>query len=270
MRRISAVILCISLALAGCKAKELVDKASVSKDLQKRGTVDLLKEGGNDNYAPPEDGRLAEAQIQMYLKVREHEKTIAKVAREELKQHAEKADKKEKSIAGMMEGIKAMGSAADFLTADLRAAKDLGYNSQEYLWVKQQILAASTSVSRKVNATRTAKLDKLRRRKGRQRSQRLAYQETLPDMLASYAVAALDDTKLRRRPVPPTPATPVQTRNALAPSPRDVEVRGQGRPCSRALTIVREVAEAKKPYFLSRESRPSPIPLPSAMKPPWV
>jgi hypothetical protein len=31
------------------------------------------------------------------------------------------------------------------LTADIRAAKDLGFNTQEYLWVKQQILAASTA-----------------------------------------------------------------------------------------------------------------------------
>ena len=190
MRRISSVIVCVSLLLAGCKAKELVDKASVSKDLQNRGTVDLLKEVGNDNYTAPEDGRLTEAQIQMYLKVREHEKTIAKVAKEELKQHAEKAEKKEKSIAGMMEGFKAMGSAADFLTADLRAAKDLGYNSQEYLWVKQQIMAASTSVmAEKVNETLTANFDKA------YADAQKAYNEATDeqtkklygDMLASYA-----------------------------------------------------------------------------------
>jgi transketolase len=45
----------------------------------------------------------------------------------------------------MMDGFKALGSAADLMTADIRAAKDLGFNTQEYLWVKQQILAASTS-----------------------------------------------------------------------------------------------------------------------------
>jgi hypothetical protein len=45
-----------------------------------------------------------------------------------------------------MQGLQALGSAADFMTADIRAAKDLGFNTQEYLWVKQQVLAASTSV----------------------------------------------------------------------------------------------------------------------------
>jgi len=139
------LMLCLSLALAGCKAKELADKADISKDLDKRGTTDLMKEVAEDEYTPPADGRLAEAQVQMYLKVREHEKKIADVARAEMKAHAEKAEKKEKSLGGFMEGMKALGSAADFLTADIRAAKDLGYNTQEYLWVKQQVLAASTA-----------------------------------------------------------------------------------------------------------------------------
>ncbi len=147
MRRSLPLMLCLSVALAGCKAKELADKASIAKDLKDRGTTELMQQVANDEYTAPEDGRLTENQVQMYLKVREHEKKIAQVAKDELKQHAEKAEKKgDKSLAGMMEGFKALGSAADFMTADIRAAKDLGFNSQEYLWVKQQILAASTSV----------------------------------------------------------------------------------------------------------------------------
>jgi len=149
MRRSLSLLFCLSLALAGCKAKELADKASISKDLQKRGTTDLMQEIAKDQFTPPEDGRLKDSQIQMYLKVREHEKQIAQVAKEEMKKHAEKADKAGKSggsIAGMIQGMQALGSAADFVTADLRAAKDLGFNTQEYLWVKQQVLAASTSV----------------------------------------------------------------------------------------------------------------------------
>jgi len=146
MRRTIPLMLCLSLALVGCKAKEAIDQASISKDLDKRGTTDLMKEVAKDEYTAPADGRLSDTQIQMYLKVREHEKKIAEVAKAELKQHAEKAEQSgNKSIGGLMEGMKALGSAADLLTADIRAAKDLGYNTQEYLWVKQQILAASTS-----------------------------------------------------------------------------------------------------------------------------
>jgi hypothetical protein len=146
MRRTLTAVLCLTFVFAGCKAKELASKAAISADLDKRGTTDLMKEVANDEYTAPADGRLTDAQVQMYLKVREHEKKIAKVAKEEMQKHAEDAKKAgEKSIAGMMDGFKALGSAADFATADIRASKDLGYNSQEYLWVKGQILAASTS-----------------------------------------------------------------------------------------------------------------------------
>ncbi|HEX2120009.1 MAG TPA: hypothetical protein VHL59_00045, partial [Thermoanaerobaculia bacterium] len=164
MRRPVIVILCLSLVfvLGGCKAKELVDKASISKDLEKRGTTDLMEEIAKDEYTAPEDGRITDAQVKMYLKVREHEKKIAQVAKDEMKQHAEKAEKAgEKSLAGLVQGFQALGSAADFFTADLRAAKDLGYNTQEYLWVKQQILAASTSaMAEKFSDAMTANMDK--------------------------------------------------------------------------------------------------------------
>jgi len=71
------------------------------------------------------DGKLTDAQVQMYLKVRDHEKAIAKVAKQELQQHADAAKKEgEKSLAGMMEGFKSLGSAADFMTADIRAAAE--------------------------------------------------------------------------------------------------------------------------------------------------
>jgi hypothetical protein len=162
MTRIAAVLLCLPLVLAGCKAKELADKAAISKDLEKRGTVDLMKEIADDKYTPPTDGRLTDAQVQMYLKVREHEKKIAQVAKDELKEHAESAKQKgEKSLSGLADSWKALGSAADFLTADIRAAKDLGFNTQEYLWVKQQILAASTThMAEQFGKAMTANMDK--------------------------------------------------------------------------------------------------------------
>ncbi len=163
MRRSLVAVVCLTLALAGCKAEEAIDEASISKDLAKRGTTDLMKEVANDSYDAPADGKLTEAQVQMYLKVREHEKKIAQVAKEEAKQHADKAKKSgEKSLAGMMEGLKTLGSVADLMTADIRAANDLGYNSQEYLWVKQQILEVSgAAMAEKMGQAMSASLDQM-------------------------------------------------------------------------------------------------------------
>ena len=142
MRRTVAVLVCAALALGCHKAKE----ESIKADLEKRGTVDLMKEVADDKYTPPADGKLTDAQVQMYLKVRDHEKQIAQVARAEAQKHADAAKKEgEHSLSGLMEGIKTAGAAAEMFTADIRAAKDLHYNTQEYLWVKGQILAASVS-----------------------------------------------------------------------------------------------------------------------------
>jgi hypothetical protein len=160
-RSLTILVLVASIVLPSCKAKKMLDAAAISKDLDKRGTTDLLKETSKDQYTPPADGRLTDGQVQMYLKVREHEKDIAKVAKAELQKHSQAADKEgEKSISGMMEGFRALGSAADVLTADIRAAKDLGYNTAEYQWVKGQVLAASTSaMAEKMSQATSAMMD---------------------------------------------------------------------------------------------------------------
>ena len=163
MRRTLLAGLCLTIALTGCKAKELADKVAISRELSKSGsTTDLMKKVADDKYTAPADGKLTDAQVQMYLKVREHEKQIAQVAKQEAQQHADAAKKAgDKSLAGLVEGFKTMGSVADLVTADIRAAKDLGYNTQEYLWVKGQILAVSTAaMGEKMGEAMSAGMDK--------------------------------------------------------------------------------------------------------------
>ena len=91
MRSTLSLMLCLSLALAGCKAKEVADKADISKDLKERGTTELMEEVAKDEYNFSDDAGITENQIQMYLKVREKEKAIALVARKEMEQKAKKS-----------------------------------------------------------------------------------------------------------------------------------------------------------------------------------
>lgn len=204
MRRVViTVVLVASIVLPSCKAKKMLDAAEISKDLDKRGTSDLLKETSKDQYTPPADGRLTEAQIQMYLKVRDHEKAIAQVAKTEMQQHAQAADKAgDKSISGMMEGFKTLSSAADILTADIRAAKDLGYNTAEYSWVKGQILAASSydmasKLARASNAMMDSSYQQMKKQydeaKDEQTKKMLA--ETLKSFEEQRKQAAVDTSK---------------------------------------------------------------------------
>jgi chromosome segregation ATPase len=198
MRRILPLLLVVGVVLSGCKAKEAMDKASVARDLEKRGTVDLMKEISNDKYDPPKDGRLTDGQIQMYMKVREHEKVIAQVAKAEAEKHAKAADKAgDKSISGMMEGFKTMGAAAEMLTADLRAAKDLHYNTAEYQWVKGQILAASTSayaekMGQALNATMESSYQQMKKQydEAKDEQTKQAYKQMLDSMEQQRGEAA--------------------------------------------------------------------------------
>lgn len=131
------------MAFAGC-GKET--KEDIAEQLKDKDAMDVVKQASDDEYEPPADGKLTETQVEMYLKVREKEVEIAKVARENLEAQAAKIKEKgDNTIGGLMEAYKGMGSAADFLTADIRAAQELGYNTAEYMWVKGQVIKASTA-----------------------------------------------------------------------------------------------------------------------------
>lgn len=189
MRRTLAALISLSLVLTGCQAKEALDAAGISEELQDKGTTELMKEVAEDEYEPPADGKLTDAQMKMYMKVRDEEKKIARVAKEEAKQHAEKAKASgEKSLAGMIQGFKSLGSVADLLTADVRAAKQLGYNSQEYLWVKEQVLAVSgAAMAEKMNEAIGAQMDAAvaQARKGMEDATDNEQKKFWADMLAS-------------------------------------------------------------------------------------
>jgi hypothetical protein len=195
MKRTLSALFVLSLVLGGCKAKEAYDKAKISQDLSKRGTLDLMKDVSNDNYTPPADGKLTDAQIQMYLKVRGHEKDIVQVAKAEAQKHAAAADKAgQKSIAGFVEGLKTMGSAADMFTADIRAAKDLGYNTQEYLWVKTQVLAVSTTaMAEKLQQSMSTSMD------ASYAQMKKAYDEAKDDQTKSMYKQMLDGYEQQRK-----------------------------------------------------------------------
>jgi len=141
----TAVVVCLLAAMA-CGRSEKPSPEEISDTLKEKGTTDVLQAAAGDKYDAPADGKLTDAQVQMYLKVREREKEIARVARQEAQAHAKKADAAgEKSLGGMMEAFKTLGSVADMAIADIRAAQELGLNTAEYQWVKSTILSVSTT-----------------------------------------------------------------------------------------------------------------------------
>lgn len=142
MRRIWLIILVVAALAGGCGREE----KPATRALEDKGTFDVLKEASEDKYDPPADGKLTDAQMDMHLKVKQRQAGLAKAAAEKVKEKGEEAKEAgQKSLTGLMKGLSALGGMADFLTADIRAAQELGYNTAEYQWVQGQVLEASTA-----------------------------------------------------------------------------------------------------------------------------
>ncbi|HUP63829.1 MAG TPA: hypothetical protein VM557_00920 [Thermoanaerobaculia bacterium] len=199
MRPGRLIVVCLTLvlvvSLSGCKLKKAMDEAQISESLSDIGTTDLMEATANDTYEGPEDGKLTDAQIQMYLKVREQEKKIAQIARKEAEAHAKKAKASgEKSLAGAIAGFKALGSVADMFTADIRAAHELGYNTAEYQWIKGKVLEASGSVlqdqmNESINAMMTQGHNELKKQ----------YDETTDEQAKAALKTMLDQYEQNRK-----------------------------------------------------------------------
>lgn len=135
-----AGVVAVALLAVGCGGDS---EQEIAERLDSKGTMELMEEAGQDEYTAPEHGRLTESQIEMYMKVREREAAIAEVSRKKLEEDSKNAEANKEGVKGFMAGMKSLGSVADLLTADIRAAQELGYNTAEYEWVKERVLEAS-------------------------------------------------------------------------------------------------------------------------------
>src|SRR5258707_2856111 len=138
----TATVLALSgsiLWACGCQAKPAADEASIQKGLHQKGTANLMDEVAKaPEYHPPADGRLTEAQVRMYLDVRQREQQIREVALKQRQEAGEPApaDSGVDQLA-YVEALKTVGDQpdrADIATADLRAVQELGFNPKEYGW----------------------------------------------------------------------------------------------------------------------------------------
>ena len=139
MLRRTSVIFALAgsvLFACGCQGKPAEDEASIQKNLHEKGTASLMDEVAKaPDYQPSADGQLTDAQVKMYLDVRQREQQIREVAFKDLQGRE----------GAFLESLKTVGDqpdTADIATADLRAAQELGFNPKEYQWVKERVLEA--------------------------------------------------------------------------------------------------------------------------------
>ena len=142
-RRAFVLAVCLlSSVFGGCKVKSVISQAAVSHDIGARGLTDVLKTADEAKYTPPADGRLTGTQIENFIKIRKRAKVIENVAHREIEERAKKSEGHQNSISDILQAGRIVGLLT---TADVRASQDLGFNSAEYEWVKQQIIDASSA-----------------------------------------------------------------------------------------------------------------------------
>lgn len=138
-----ALALVFALGLAACGGGE--DEASIEERLEEKGTMEVMEEAGKAEYDPPADGRLSEAQVERYIEVQERAAKIRQVAQKKMEEKAA-ADEEAGEADSVWSQVRNMGDAmqgfGDVMTAEIRAAQELGHNPAEYQWVKEQVVEA--------------------------------------------------------------------------------------------------------------------------------
>lgn len=130
----------LSTVFASCKAKSMLVQAAVNHGVTGRGITDVMKTEAEAKYTPPADGHLTGTQIENFIKIRERAKVIENVGHRELEERIKKGENKQPSLTDFVQSSRAM---ALVVSADIRASQELGFNSAEYEWVKQQMVDAS-------------------------------------------------------------------------------------------------------------------------------
>lgn len=138
-----ALVFALALGLAACGGGE--DEASIEERLEEKGTMEVMEEAGKAEYDPPADGRLSEAQVERYIEVQKRAAKIRQVAQKKMEEKAA-ADEEAGEADSVWSQVRNMGDAmqgfGDVMTAEIRAAQELGHNPAEYQWVKEQVVEA--------------------------------------------------------------------------------------------------------------------------------
>lgn len=142
---IVSTLLGAALVAPGCGRSQ---EAAAPEPTPREETAALMEQVAEAEFQPAADGRLTEGQLQLYLEVRERQQEIRRQALDGLEDRepalpaADAADAADVADDAMVDALEVVGDHEDPALADLQAARELGYNPKEYLWVREQVREA--------------------------------------------------------------------------------------------------------------------------------
>ena len=143
----AAVCLTLVLVVFGACGRSGIDFEDEKEVRNDKSLIGIIEEASGDSYDPPSDGKITEKQIKMYLQVKKREQDLVKMS-------AQKSVSPAAKVPPFWEEMETLGDLGKLLTADIRAAQELGYNTTEYQWVKGKVIEAK--ITSRVTEVRSA------------------------------------------------------------------------------------------------------------------
>ena len=102
---------------------------------------DYVEAATSDRFAPPADGRLSDAQVELFIRFMKSTKELREQTGKRLQEISEKADNDESPSLGDIFG--GLRDVMDIGTAEMQVVKSGGGNWAEHEWVKKTLFEAS-------------------------------------------------------------------------------------------------------------------------------
>lgn len=174
MKKLLFILAALCLLLIVACGKKSAEQALEDKSLNK-----VMDQAAKDEYTRPADGKLTGKQMEMYIAVKKREAELAQAAAKNIEEKGKKIEKQGEGVRSALDAFKALGDIANFLTADIRAAQELGYNTKEYEWVRGQVWAATTAatvnqMTSGMNETLQKQIASLKEAKAKQKDPKVA------------------------------------------------------------------------------------------------
>lgn len=114
--------------------------------------AELMMAAEEDRYQPPSDGKLEEAQVKEFIRVKSRANDVMEEKSERMRQLAERAERKEQmSMREMSEMMAAGTQMMGMNTIQIEVVKSSGGNWAEHVWVGDALRTAY--LQRDVNET---------------------------------------------------------------------------------------------------------------------
>lgn len=140
-----AAVLCLG-ACGGGDPEPAGEEAEIRRRLGDKSALAVLREASASSFEPPADGRLTAAQVEMYTSVIARAGHIREVAAGELEENLAEGERGA-ALSGFRATLRGLGGLGHLVTAELRAAQELGHDPGEYEWVRERVLEAETAAA---------------------------------------------------------------------------------------------------------------------------